>query len=159
MRSEAARIVGCYAANNKLTGGDLVIAIQKVQSALMQLSVQRLRDPTAKARALGTASKHHLVCLNCGKKLQTLKRHLKAAHGQSIDDYRKLHQLSPSSPTITQRFSSILRRSQSGGHANERAEKGVEVMRLREIEAAAPIVFAAEEPIVGRARPKLSLRL
>lgn len=31
----------------------------------------------------------HIVCLECGKGFKTLKRHLQAEHGITMDDYRQ----------------------------------------------------------------------
>ena len=42
----------------------------------------------------------HLVCLECGHKFKSLKRHLKTSHGLSPDEYRERWGLPSSYPMV-----------------------------------------------------------
>jgi predicted transcriptional regulator len=42
----------------------------------------------------------HIVCLECGAKQKTLKRHLQVAHGLSVEDYRAKWSLPKDYPMV-----------------------------------------------------------
>lgn len=47
----------------------------------------------------------HLVCLECGRKLTSLKRHLTAAHGLTVDEYKSKYSLPNSYPIVCEELS------------------------------------------------------
>jgi predicted transcriptional regulator len=48
-------------------------------------------------RSIGT---DHLVCLGCGIVLKTLKRHLRAVHAMTPQQYREAWRLQPTYPMV-----------------------------------------------------------
>ena len=47
----------------------------------------------------------YMVCMECGKKQKTLKRHLQAAHGMSPDQYRRDYGLPDTYPMTATNYS------------------------------------------------------
>jgi len=46
----------------------------------------------------------YIVCLDCGKKLKMLKRHLKTAHGTTPEEYRQRWGLSSDYPLVAPKY-------------------------------------------------------
>lgn len=87
-----ADIVSAHVENNTVAVGDVANLIQKVHEALSGLgqpqaeSEQEKKQPVVSVRA--SIKPDYLVCMECGKKQKTLKRHLQTAHGMTPDQYR-----------------------------------------------------------------------
>lgn len=84
-------IVAAHVSNNSVTVEDVPTLISNVFSALAGLSSgesaeEPRPDPAVSVRS--SVKKDHLVCLDCGKKMKMLKRHLSTEHDMSPDDYR-----------------------------------------------------------------------
>jgi predicted transcriptional regulator len=86
-----ADIVAAHVSNNSVAVSDVPTLIGNVHSALAGLS----GAATAPAVALEPAvpvrlsvKKDYIVCLDDGKKLKMLKRHLMTHYGMTPDDYR-----------------------------------------------------------------------
>ena len=86
-----ADIVAAHVSNNSVAVSDVPTLIGNVHSALAGLSGTQ----TAPAAALEPAvpvrlsvKKDYIVCLEDGKKLKMLKRHLMTHYGMTPDDYR-----------------------------------------------------------------------
>jgi predicted transcriptional regulator len=86
-----ADIVAAHVSNNSVAVSDVPTLIGNVHSALAGLS----GAPAAAAVALEPAvpirlsvKKDYIVCLDDGKKLKMLKRHLMTHYGMTPDDYR-----------------------------------------------------------------------
>jgi predicted transcriptional regulator len=84
-------IVVSYGANNTLAADDISSLIQKVYGTLAGLggegSAQEARpEPAVSIRA--SVKRDHVVCLEDGKKMKMLKRHLMTDHGLTPDEYR-----------------------------------------------------------------------
>jgi predicted transcriptional regulator len=84
-------IVVSYVANNTLAADDVSSLIQKVYGTLAGLggegSAQEARpEPAVSIRA--SVKRDHVVCLEDGKKMKMLKRHLMTDHGLTPDEYR-----------------------------------------------------------------------
>ena len=90
-------IVSAHAANNPVPLGDVAGLIQTVHSALTSLNQpapepQPQQEPAVNPKR--SVTDDHIVCLDCGKKQKTLKRHIAVAHAMSPAEYRskwKLH--------------------------------------------------------------------
>ncbi|MCB2051352.1 MAG: MucR family transcriptional regulator [Novosphingobium sp.] len=85
-------IVVAHVSNNSVAAGDVPLLIQSVFTTLSSLDssavVDDLRpEPAVSIRA--SVKPDHVVCLDCGKKMKMLKRHLATAHGLSIEEYRQ----------------------------------------------------------------------
>ena len=86
-----ADIVSSHVANNSVAVNDLPQLIQNVYATLSGLSVpapapEVKQEPAVSIRQ--SIKPDYIVCLEDGKKLNMLKRHLMTAYGMTPDDYR-----------------------------------------------------------------------
>ena len=84
-------IVVAHVSNNTLPVNDLPQLIQEVYKTLAnvgnsQLSVERLQPAISVKKSI---SPDYIVCLEDGKKLKMLKRHLKTAYNMTPEEYRE----------------------------------------------------------------------
>ena len=87
----AADIVAAHLSNNNVPVEEVSILIGNVYSALASLGAaapaEEKREPAVSIRA---SVKHdHMVCLEDGKKMKMLKRHLMTDHGITPAEYRE----------------------------------------------------------------------
>ena len=85
-----ADIVAAHVSNNSVAVDDLPVLIQNVYGALAGLGsapvMEEKREPAVSVRA--SVKSDHLVCLEDGKKMKMLKRHLMTDHGLTPAEYR-----------------------------------------------------------------------
>ncbi|MCG2840109.1 MucR family transcriptional regulator [Sandaracinobacter sp. RS1-74] len=86
-----ADIVSSHVANNSVAVNDLPQLIQNVYATLSGLSTppqapEVKQEPAVPIRQ--SVKPDYIVCLEDGKKLKMLKRHLMTAYGLTPDDYR-----------------------------------------------------------------------
>ncbi len=84
-------IVAAHVSNNTLPVNDLPQLIQDVYKTLAnvgngQVSAERLQPAVSIKKSINP---DYIVCLEDGKKLKMLKRHLKTAYNMSPEDYRE----------------------------------------------------------------------
>ena len=84
-------IVAAHVGNNTLPVSDLPQLIQDVYKTLAnvgsgQLSTERLQPAISVKKSI---SPDYIVCLEDGKKLKMLKRHLKTAYNMTPEEYRE----------------------------------------------------------------------
>ena len=85
-------IVAAHVSNNSVAVGDLPTLISNVYQALAGLSTTEPAAPPAPEPAVSVRSsvKHdHIVCLEDGKKLKMLKRHLATRYNMTPEQYRQ----------------------------------------------------------------------
>ncbi len=84
-----AKIISSYLANNKVEPGQIPVLIASVERALGGLGkapgAQPAPQPAVPIRR--SVQSDHVVCLECGFKAKTLRRHLKARHNLEIGEY------------------------------------------------------------------------
>jgi predicted transcriptional regulator len=85
-------IVAAHVSNNNVDVGDVPALITNVYHALAGLNSgggakEERPDPAVSIRS--SVKKDHLVCLEDGKKMKMLKRHLMTEHGMTPDEYRQ----------------------------------------------------------------------
>ncbi len=99
-------IVASYVSNNAVAGTDLPELIASVYQALVALEAgptpEETHEPVVSVKA--SIKPDHLVCLECGAKQKTLKRHLKAAHGLSPEEYRARYNLPSNYPLVAAEY-------------------------------------------------------
>jgi predicted transcriptional regulator len=107
------QIVARYVAHNKIAANDLPELIAVVHRSLAGLG-QPAEMPKALAPAVAvnrSYGRDFVICLECGWRGLTLRRHLSAAHGLSARDYRarwNLRDTHPiTAPAYTERRSSL----------------------------------------------------
>lgn len=86
-----ADIVTAHVANNDVDGDTLPSLIQNVYGALSSLGAQDVEEekPEPAVPIRSSVKKDYIVCLEDGKKMKMLKRHLMTAYGMTPDEYRE----------------------------------------------------------------------
>lgn len=85
-----ADIVAAHVSNNSVAVSDVSILIGNVHSALSGLAggTTAVAAPEPAVPVRGSVKKDYIICLEDGKKLKMLKRHLMTHYGMTPDDYR-----------------------------------------------------------------------
>jgi len=83
-------IVAAHLSNNNVTVDEVSTLIQNVYGALHGLGTvtQEEEKPEPAVSVRASVKPDHLVCLEDGKKMKMLKRHLMTDHGMSPAEYR-----------------------------------------------------------------------
>lgn len=110
-----ADIVCAYVSNNSVEVADIQGIMQKIHTAVQDLARHghgfRKSGPLVPAVPIEDSIKDdYIVCLEDGKKLQMLKRHLNTVYKMSIDEYRERWGLAPDYPVVAPNYAR--RRSQ-----------------------------------------------
>ena len=84
-------IVAAHACNNTITSGDLPKLIQDIYKTLVVVGTTPLAPerPRPAVAIKKSVFPDYIVCLEDGKKLKMLKRHLKTAYNLTPEEYRK----------------------------------------------------------------------
>jgi predicted transcriptional regulator len=102
-----ADIVAAHVSNNSVAVSDLPLLIQNVHGALSGLSGEQAvpqvkQEPAVSIRA--SIKPDYIVCLEDGKKLKMLKRHLMTHYKMTPEDYRAKWGLSPDYPMVAPNY-------------------------------------------------------
>jgi predicted transcriptional regulator len=101
-------VVAAYVSNNTLATGQLGDIIHAVYNSLRSLDGQIVEVvPEALKPAVPirkSITPEYLVCLEDGKKLKMLKRHLRSTYNLSPDDYRAKWGLPPDYPMVAPKY-------------------------------------------------------
>ena len=102
-----ADIVAAHVSNNSVAVSDLPLLIQNVHGALTGLGraaaePEVKQEPAVSIRA--SVKPDYIVCLEDGKKLKMLKRHLKTAYNMSPEAYRERWGLAPDYPMVAPNY-------------------------------------------------------
>ena len=104
--SWTAQILSSHLRNNTVSVADLPDVIGSVYRSLEALSSDEA--PKEEARPAVTVRRSitpdYIVCLEDGKKLKMLKRHLKTAYNLTPDEYRKKWGLPPDYPMVAPNY-------------------------------------------------------
>jgi predicted transcriptional regulator len=86
-----AKIIGSYVRQHKLNPEQLPEIITSVHQALGQLGqpVQPEEILTPAVSVRRSVSQEYVICLDCGYRGKTLRRHINSQHGLSRDEYLK----------------------------------------------------------------------
>src|SRR5262249_1608493 len=102
-----ADVVSAYVSNNTLATGQLADVIQAVYNSLRGLEGQGAEPPPEPLKPAVPIRKSitpdYLICLEDGKKLKMLKRHLRSTYNMTPDEYRVKWCLSPDYPMGAQK--------------------------------------------------------
>jgi predicted transcriptional regulator len=96
-------IVAAHVSNNNVAAEDVATLITTVYGALAGLGgpthVEEAKpEPAVSIRS--SVKKDHVVCLEDGKKMKMLKRHLMTEHGMTPDEYRQRWGLGSDYPMV-----------------------------------------------------------
>ena len=102
-----ADIVAAHVSNNSVAVNDLPNLIQNVHSALSGISgsgkaPEARPEPAVSIRS--SIKPDYIVCLEDGKKLKMLKRHLMTHYNMTRDDYRRKWGLSADYPMVAPNY-------------------------------------------------------
>ncbi|MEE2688176.1 MAG: MucR family transcriptional regulator [Pseudomonadota bacterium] len=105
-----AEVVAAYVGNNTLPATQLPEVINTVYgtlnrvngSSVASLNVQAQRAAVSVRRSI---TPDYIICLEDGKKLKMLKRHLRTAYGLTPDEYRIKWGLPPDYPMVAPNYS------------------------------------------------------
>ena len=84
-------IVSSHVSNNPVSPTDLTNVIQSVYDKLSELAESKAEQKEELVPAVPikkSVTDDHIICLEDGKKLKMLKRHLKTAYDMTPEDYR-----------------------------------------------------------------------
>ena len=100
------RILAAHLANNTVPMSDIPHLVRLVHGTLESLANQASSGPTPQpATAIRrSVTPDYIVCLEDGRKLQMLKRHLKTAHGLTTDQYRRKWGLAADYPVVAPNY-------------------------------------------------------
>jgi len=99
------RIVAAHVSNNAVQAADLPELISGVHEALARLGQEPASGLAPAVPVADSIKTEYIICLEDGKRLKTLKRHLRAAFGMSPEEYRAKWQLPPDYPMVAQTYS------------------------------------------------------
>jgi len=108
LQSLTAKVVAAYVGNNSVPVQDLPTLINSVQIAFRNLGDDK--PAPAKAELVPavaikkSVTPEYIVCLEDGKKLKMLKRHLKTVYDMTPDEYRAKWGLPPEYPMVAPNY-------------------------------------------------------
>jgi predicted transcriptional regulator len=113
-----AEIVISHASMSELSSAELVEELKEVYGVLSSLEAgvavleasaleaekEEVKKPSIPLKDI--VKDKYVVCLECGKKMRTLKTHIRKAHGLTPKDYYKLYDLDPKKyPLVCREYS------------------------------------------------------
>lgn len=102
-----ADIVAAHVSNNSVGVGDIAGLVTSVFDALSGLGEQKKPEATERTPAVSIRASvrpEYIVCLEDGKRLKMLKRHLMTAYGLTPDQYRKRWNLPADYPMVAPNY-------------------------------------------------------
>jgi predicted transcriptional regulator len=103
-----ADVVAAYVSNNTLPTAQLAEVINAVYSSLKGLEGQVAEPPPEPAKPAvpirRSITPDYLICLEDGKKLKMLKRHLRSTYNMTPDEYRTRWGLAPDYPMVAPNY-------------------------------------------------------
>lgn len=102
----ATHIVSAYLGNHHLSQTEIPTVIRDVHGTLRELAVAPAPAavPQPAVPIQRSVTPDYLVCLEDGRKLKMLKRHLRSAYGLTPEQYRAKWGLGPDYPMVAPRY-------------------------------------------------------
>ena len=100
-------IVAAHVSNNTVSVGDLPTLINQVYQSLASIGQSPAAPAERPQPAVSVKRSVHpdyIICLEDGKKLKMLKRHLKTAYNMTPEEYRDRWQLPPDYPMVAPNY-------------------------------------------------------
>lgn len=106
--SLTADIVASHVSNNSVPLSELPQLIQQVYATLAGIGTPKEEPAPVRPQPAVAIKKsvtpEYLICLEDGKKLKMLKRHLMTAYGMTPDEYRARWELPPDYPMVAPNY-------------------------------------------------------
>jgi predicted transcriptional regulator len=102
-----ADIVAAHVANNSVAVSDVALLIGNIHGALAGLggtAAEAEPAPTPKVSVRASVKPDYIVCLEDGKKMKMLKRHLSTDHGLTPAEYRAKWGLAADYPMVAPNY-------------------------------------------------------
>jgi predicted transcriptional regulator len=140
-----ADIVAAHVSNNRVGVGDVAELVAQVHAALAGLGSPPDEAPEEKSPAPAVSVRSsvkpdYLICLACGRKQKTLKRHLATAHQLDPQQYRVQYGLSRDYPMV------------APSYAQQRREMAQAIGLGRKSTPKRRVAKSAEKPGKGRSK-------
>jgi len=134
--SLTAEIVVAHTSNNAVGVGDLPNLIQQVFFTLSHLSTEGVQAgltprPKPVVAINKSVTDDYIICLEDGKKLQMLKRHLKTVYNLTVEQYRERWGLPSDYPVVAPNYAkkrSEIAKSSGLGMSRHRRKKLIKVV-------------------------------
>ena len=100
-------IVSAHVGNNSVAVSDLPPLITQVYKTLANVGVEEAPQPERPQPAVPikkSVTPDYIICLEDGKQLKMLKRHLKTAYNMSPEEYRERWGLNPDYPMVAPNY-------------------------------------------------------
>ncbi len=98
------KIVSAYVSKNSLPSGELSQLIWTVHEALKSSDQAASSPPEPAVPIKKSVRSDYVICLEDGKKLKMLKRHLRTSFNMSPDEYRRKWGLSSDYPMVAPKY-------------------------------------------------------
>jgi predicted transcriptional regulator len=103
-----ADVVSAYVSYNQVQAAQIPDLIRSVYNTLAQQQEDKAEEPSEALRPAVPIRKSinpdYIVCLEDGKKLKMLKRHLRSAYNMSPEEYRAKWGLAPDYPMVAPNY-------------------------------------------------------
>lgn len=102
-----AEIVAAHVNNNETKAEDLPKLMQQIHKTLIELgsgTASRLSTPVPVVSIEDSVHEDYIVCLEDGRKLKMLKRHLKSAYNMTPEEYRERWNLPSNYPMVAPNY-------------------------------------------------------
>ena len=103
MQEMTAEVVAAFVRRNSVSDSELPGMIEAVYESIASIESAEARSTQMREQADSirkSVSRDHLVCLEDGKRFKSMKRHLRAAHGMTPEQYRARWQLDSNYPMV-----------------------------------------------------------
>ncbi len=98
------KLVSAYVSNNSLPPSEIPHLIETAHEAIKSLSQVASSPPEPAVSIKQSVKPEYIVCLDDGKKLKMLKRHLRTTYNMSPDEYRQKWGLSSDYPMVAPKY-------------------------------------------------------
>ena len=102
--SQTADIVASYVAKTSVPVGELPQLIRQVHGTLAGIEERPRPKPKPAVTIKKSVTPNYVICLECGRKAQMLKRHLSLAHDLTPEEYRQKWKLPSNYPIVAPKY-------------------------------------------------------
>jgi predicted transcriptional regulator len=109
LMSLTTKVVAAYLSNNTVPQEQVGSVIKEVYEALQKVGTpqEAVEPPVPAVPVKKSVSPDHITCLECGRKLKMLKRHVESDHGMSVAEYRAKWGLPSDYPVVAPNYARL----------------------------------------------------